>query len=86
MTGPQIECKGPQRSGMGPADHTEFLGPQIYTLTTEYNHYYRNSSVIADLPMGQMVMADGRRSTECISSLLLIFVQLTRYLKKIFNR
>ena len=23
---------------MGPADHTEFLGPQIYTLTTGYNN------------------------------------------------
>jgi len=21
---------------MGPADHTEFLGPQIYTLTTDW--------------------------------------------------
>ena len=29
-----MSVRGPQRSGMGPADHTEFLGPQIYTLTT----------------------------------------------------
>ena len=34
MTGPRLSVRGPQRSGMGPADHTEFLGPQIYTLTT----------------------------------------------------
>jgi len=29
-----LSVRGPQQSGMGPTDHTEFLGPQIYTLTT----------------------------------------------------
>jgi len=29
-----LSVRGPQLSGMGSADHTEFLSPQIYTLTT----------------------------------------------------